>query len=212
MHGPLLTSSITYTKWGLGWTEEIQSSTSAIRLFYSSVLLQHHTTTGVHGLTATVCQVPLQALTYISSCGFHNHLRRHGPLLSTSDMLMPDSLRPHGLKPARLLCPWEFSGKNIGVGCHFLLQEIFPTQGLSPYLQHLLPCQMDSLPLYHLGRPLLQRGDNLKKSLIVSKLLKGKTGFESRQPGCHICAFKHQAVLPLQQTWGGLAPGPKERG
>ena len=29
----------------------------------------------------------------------------------------------------RLLCPWDFPGKNSGVGCHFLLQEIFPTQG-----------------------------------------------------------------------------------
>ena len=31
--------------------------------------------------------------------------------------------------PTRLLCPWGFIGKNAGVGCHFLLQEIFPTQG-----------------------------------------------------------------------------------
>ena len=23
---------------------------------------------------------------------------------------------------------WDFSGKNIGMGCHFLLQGIFPTQ------------------------------------------------------------------------------------
>ena len=30
-------------------------------------------------------------------------------------------LRPHGLEPARLLCPWDFPGKNTGVGCHFLL-------------------------------------------------------------------------------------------
>ena len=30
---------------------------------------------------------------------------------------------------ARLLCPWNSSGKNTGVGCHFLLQGIFPTQG-----------------------------------------------------------------------------------
>ena len=28
----------------------------------------------------------------------------------------------HGLQPARLLCPWTFTGKNTGVGCHFLLQ------------------------------------------------------------------------------------------
>ena len=32
----------------------------------------------------------------------------------------------------RLLCPWNFSGKNAGAGCHFLLQGIFLTQGLNP--------------------------------------------------------------------------------
>ena len=39
------------------------------------------------------------------------------------------TLQPHGLKPARLLCPWDSLGKNTGVGCHFLLQEIFLFQG-----------------------------------------------------------------------------------
>jgi len=34
--------------------------------------------------------------------------------------VMSDSLQPHGLKPTRLLCPWNFPGKNTGVGCHFL--------------------------------------------------------------------------------------------
>ena len=29
----------------------------------------------------------------------------------------------------RLLCPWDPPGKNTGVGCHFLLQGIFLTQG-----------------------------------------------------------------------------------
>ena len=33
----------------------------------------------------------------------------------------------HGLQPTGLLCPWNFPGKNTGVGCHFLLQGIFPT-------------------------------------------------------------------------------------
>jgi len=33
---------------------------------------------------------------------------------------------------ARILCPWDFPGKNIGVGCHFLLQGIFLTQGIEP--------------------------------------------------------------------------------
>ncbi|MGE2757601.1 hypothetical protein, partial [Escherichia coli] len=49
---------------------------------------------------------------------------------------------------ARLLCPWDFPGKNTGVGCHFLLQGIFPTQGSNP---HLLHWQVDSLPLSHQG-------------------------------------------------------------
>ena len=31
--------------------------------------------------------------------------------------------------PARLLCLWDFPGKDTGVGCHSLLQGIFPTQG-----------------------------------------------------------------------------------
>ena len=39
--------------------------------------------------------------------------------------------------PTRLLRPWDFPGKNTGVGCHFLLQEIFPTQGLNLGLQAL---------------------------------------------------------------------------
>ena len=34
------------------------------------------------------------------------------------------------------MIPWDFPGKNTGVGCHFLLQGIFPTQGLKPGLPH----------------------------------------------------------------------------
>ena len=44
-----------------------------------------------------------------------------------------------------------FSGKNTGVGCHFLLQGIFLTQSLNPCLLYLLNRQVDSLPLSHLG-------------------------------------------------------------
>ena len=50
-------------------------------------------------------------------------------------LVTSDSLWPHGLQPARLLCPWDSPGKNTGVGCHALLQRIFPTQGskLGPF-------------------------------------------------------------------------------
>ena len=47
-----------------------------------------------------------------------------------------DSLWSHGLYPARLLCPWSFPGKNIGVSCHFFLQGIFLSQGSKLGLLH----------------------------------------------------------------------------
>ena len=55
------------------------------------------------------------------------------------------------LQPARLLRPWDFPGKYTGVACHFLLQGIFPDQGLSPSLLH---WKADSLPLSHQGSSL----------------------------------------------------------
>ena len=54
------------------------------------------------------------------------------------------------IEPVRLLCPWDFPGKNTGVGCHFLLHGIFRTQGSNP---HPLHWQANSLPLSHLRRP-----------------------------------------------------------
>ena len=58
----------------------------------------------------------------------HHHLLRSS--------VVSDSLQPHGLKPARLLCHWDFPGKSTGVGCHFLLQGIFLTQGSNLGLLH----------------------------------------------------------------------------
>ena len=63
---------------------------------------------------------------------------------------MSNSLRPQGLEAVRLLCPWDFPGKNTGVGCHFLLQVIFPTQGLNLGLLHCWHI------LYHLSHKVRQ--------------------------------------------------------
>jgi len=45
-------------------------------------------------------------------------------------------MQPHGWWPTRLLYPRDFPDKNNGMGHHFLLQEIFPTQGSNPHLLH----------------------------------------------------------------------------
>ena len=49
-----------------------------------------------------------------------------------------DSSWPHRLQPARLLRTWASLGENTAVGCHALLQQIFPTQGSKPCLLYLL--------------------------------------------------------------------------
>ena len=67
--------------------------------------------------------------------------------------VMSDFLQPSGLQPAGSSLHGIFSSKNTGVGCHFLLQGIFPTQGLNLCLLCLLQWQADSLPLCHLGSP-----------------------------------------------------------
>ena len=68
---------------------------------------------------------------------------------------MSDSLWPHELQHTRLLCPWNSPGKNTGVGCHALLQRIFPTKGLNQHHLCLLHCRWILYPLTHLGSPLL---------------------------------------------------------
>ena len=57
--------------------------------------------------------------------------------------LCPTLCDPHGcnLQPASFLCPWNFPGKNTGVGYHFFLQGIFQIQESNSSLLHLLHWQ-----------------------------------------------------------------------
>ena len=60
---------------------------------------------------------------------------------------MSDSVRPQRWQPTRLPCPWDFPGKNAGMGCHFLLQwmklksESEVTQSC-PTLRHPMDCSL----------------------------------------------------------------------
>ena len=57
----------------------------------------------------------------------------------------------------RLLCPWNFPGKNTEASSHFLLQRIFLTQRLNMHLLSLLHWQADSLPLRSPRKPIFSR-------------------------------------------------------
>ena len=76
---------------------------------------------------------------------------------SVSCSVVSDTLRPHGLYPSRLLCPWDSSGKNNGVGCHSLLQRIFPTQGSNlglPYSRQIFYCLKHQKHMLQLSDPM----------------------------------------------------------
>ena len=63
-----------------------------------------------------------------------------------------------------------FPSKNTGVGCRFLLQQIFLAQGSNLYLLH---WQADSLPLRNLGSTIIEYYSVIKKewnSVICSKI------------------------------------------
>ena len=80
-----------------------------------------------------------------------------------SHSVVCDSLQPHRLQPASLLCPWTSPGKKTGVGNPFLLQGIFPTQSLNPDLLHW------RWILYHLSHRGIPKEINQKLKLISNK-------------------------------------------
>ena len=87
--------------------------------------------------------------------------------------LCPTLCNPMDYSPPSLLCPWNFSGKSTGVGCHFLLQGFFLSQGLNSGLLH---CRQTLYLLSHQRSPLL----NTSCSPAPSLALKAR-------PGLHPC-------------------------
>ena len=74
---------------------------------------------------------------------------------------------PWAVACTRLLRPWDFLGKSTGVGCHFLLQEIFPTQGSNPGLLH---CRQMLYHLNHQGSPIYILNTTLNAFILSTRL------------------------------------------
>ena len=111
------------------------------------------------GLEAFICQI---SGTW-EPCRDFSWSRVHGNSMCVLNRL--SHVWPHGLQPARLLCPRDSPGKNTGVGCHALLQGILLTQGSNPSLLH---CRQI---LYRLSHPLTtrpQQNRNKRKSDLFS--------------------------------------------
>jgi len=65
----------------------------------------------------------------------------------------------------------DFPGKNTEVGCHFLLQGIFPTQGLNPYLLCLLVGKRILYHQHQLGSPGFSEGGMILLPLKLSGMV-----------------------------------------
>ena len=99
-----------------------------------------------------IFSTPISSNFWAAEAGSLGVVRVKGALLSVCVCysVTSNSLWPHGLKPIRLLCPWNSPGRNTGMGCHFLLPRIFPTQGLHHGLPH---CRQMLYGLSHCNTP-----------------------------------------------------------
>ena len=66
--------------------------------------------------------------------------------------------------------PWDFPGKSIGEGCHFLLHGIFPTQGSNLSLPH---CRQTLYHLSHQASPCKAVHSNLKNGVTIAQTMWG---------------------------------------
>ena len=102
----------------------------------------------------------------------------------------------------RLLCPWDSPSKNTGVGCHFLFEGIFPTQGLN---LRLLFWQADSLPLSHMKSPCRPLQSQSNCFLHVTSLLVNLGWFSSayclQHKLLHVLGFQGLCYLALPHLY-----------
>ena len=101
------------------------------------------------------------------------------------------TLRSHGLSPIRLLCPWNFQARTR-VGCLFLLQGIFPTQGSNLSLLH---CRQILYHLSHQGSPRHVHGDAQSSASLdtgARSNLRDKDGTEVEK---ELCCFPRQREI-----------------
>ena len=144
-------------------------------IFYLvSCYLSFKTKNNYHLLFSTIPDSPEANLSKLTQNFVHNHIitfmalsydhcnvcvcvreRERESVHMLSRSVLSDSATPWTVA-CQALCPWNFPGKNTGVGCHlFLPPGTLPDPGSNPHFLHLLHWQADSLPLSHLRSPIV---------------------------------------------------------
>ena len=115
-------------------------------------------------------------------------------------------------QPTSLLCPWDFSGKNTGLGCHFLLQEIFLPRDLlhweADFLYHWATREAQN---YHWmtqlseNKGLLAKGREISTSCSLLRKLMSRKGVMPRSQPFRLT---NSLAIPLPHTAGSMILSP----
>ena len=134
-----------------GWVSEFQEDYEHASSIYKQVILPQ-----------VACCVHFWWKVSKPGYSFELHLKGH--LLSKSGSagrsVVSDSLRSHGLQPARLLGPWDFPGRAAGVWQPFVSPGDLPCPGVEPGSP---APHVDSLPSEPPGKPTLRTKNCIKQ-------------------------------------------------
>jgi len=112
---------------------------------------------------------------------------------------MSNSSWPHGLRPTRLLHPWDFPGKSTGVGCHRLLWRHLWVLFIYFFLLVMLPSEIPKLPHSPAGKRVSWC---LETSLLLR--LPSQDGYPSL-PLLSLCLISYISSYFLSKTMGCLS-------
>ena len=114
---------------------------------------------------------------------------------------------PWAVACPRLLHPWDFLGKSTEVGCHFLLQGIFPTQGSNPGLPH---CRQTLYHLSHQGNSQFSQFSHsvMSGSLRPHESQHARPPCPSPIPRVHSDSRVHRVSDAIQPSHPLLSPSP----
>ena len=90
---------------------------------------------------------------------------------------MSDSFATPRTVARQAVYPWDFPGKNTGMGCHFLLQGL-PDPGIKPASPASPILQANFLPLSHREAPIITI-DNLYCQLIMGQVVPRSPAFQA---------------------------------
>ena len=124
----------------LGDSERLNTHTHAYSIFTECPLCARHYSNYEKEEQARQSKIPALQSLYCNMLGCS---------------VMSSSLQPHGLQPARLLCPWDFSRQEHWHGLPFSSPEDLPTLGLNPGLPNY---RQTVYHLSHQGSPMAGGG------------------------------------------------------